>query len=157
MTATPPALPLADLYAADEVAWYDRMAALARAGRADALDLPHLAEELDLMSLSERREVKSRLETLVCHRLKWDHQPAKRSVSWLVTIGREARVLADTFAASRTLRNHATAILDAAYRGAVGDAAKETRLPRSTFPADCPYTLTDLTTEVAADPADLPD
>ena len=156
MTATPLAPPLADLYAADEVAWYDRMAALARAGRADALDLPHLAEELELMGKSERRAVRSRLETLICHRLKWDHQPAKRGRSWLVTINRDARYLAETFTDSRTLLNYATDVLAVVYLRAAGYAVTETGLPRTIFPADCPYTLTDLTADFA-DFADLPD
>jgi hypothetical protein len=156
MTTAAPPPPLADLYAADDVAWMDRMAALARAGRAAELDLPHLAEELELMASKERREVKSRLEVLLCHRLKWDHQPAKRSRSWLQTIDRESRTLADTFADSRTLRNHAEDVLADAYSRGIRDAAYETGLPRTAFPAACPYTLADLTAEFDPPAEDLP-
>jgi hypothetical protein len=49
-----------------------------------------------------------------------------------------------------TLRRHAKEILSKAYKAAVRKAAGETRLPESTFPADCPFTLDQILTEELA-------
>ena len=137
----PGGVPLAELYEADEVAWLDLMAGLAAAGRAGELDLVNLQEYLESMSRRDKRSVNSRLTLLLRHLLKWEHQPGKRGVSWLLTIREQRRVLAADFADSRTLRRHADGALPAAYADAREDAALETGLPLAAFPPDCPYTL----------------
>ena len=78
------------LYDQDFLAWTEQQAALLRAGRLDQLDLDNLAEELDTMGRSEWGELENRLEVLLMHMLKWDHQPARRSRSWKATM-REQR------------------------------------------------------------------
>src|SRR5438105_3133827 len=74
------------LYESDETAWLEWMAELARDGRSEDLDLPHLAEYLSDMARRDRREVESRLVVLLAHLLKWVHQPDHRSRSWRVTV-----------------------------------------------------------------------
>ncbi len=66
------------LYDEDFLAWTEQQAALVRAGRLDQLDLDNLAEELDTMGRSEWGELENRLEVLLTHMLKCDHQPEKR-------------------------------------------------------------------------------
>jgi hypothetical protein len=134
---------LATMYEADETAWLETMADLIRQGRLTDLDYAHLQEYLEDMAARDRREVKSRLTRLLCHFLKWDHQPDQRTRSWSVTIAVQSRELAD-LAQRGVLRNHAEAILAAAYADAVREAALETGLPRATFPAVCPHTLEQL-------------
>lgn len=68
---------LASLYVEDETDWLDAMAAIAREGRLEELDLAHLAEFLEDMAERERREVESRLVVLLMHHLKWNYQPEK--------------------------------------------------------------------------------
>jgi hypothetical protein len=55
----------------------------------DALDLNHLIEEIEDLSKRERDKLRSSLELVIMHLLKWVYQPQKRSRSWQVTIGRE--------------------------------------------------------------------
>jgi hypothetical protein len=143
-----------DLYLSDETAWLEEMASLASQGRVDELDCEHLAEYLTDMSTRDRREVESRLAVLIAHRLKWEHQPAKRARSWLRTMKLQRQELRKLFT-SKTLRNHAEKALAEAYRDATELAAVETGLPESTFPAECPYTLAQLESEPKA--IDLPD
>ena len=131
---------LAALYEADETAWLDATAELLRAGRFDQLHAGTLAEYLSDMARRDRREVYSRLAVLLAHLLKWEHQPDRRSGSWLGTIleqQRELRLLLE----SGTLRNHAVAVLADAYAGARKQAAAETGLPRTTFPEACGWDL----------------
>ncbi len=61
-----------------------------RAGRLDQLDRDNLAEELDTRGRSEWGELENRLEVLLMHMLKWDHQPARKSRSGKATM-REQR------------------------------------------------------------------
>lgn len=131
---------LPSLYEEDETAWLEAMADLIAAQRYEELDYPHLQEYLTDMAIRDRREVKSRLVTLIAHRLKWIHQPDKRSASWRGTILEQRRELRDLLGRG-VLRNHAEAVLGKAYQDAVEQAAAETELPPETFPAVCPWTL----------------
>jgi hypothetical protein len=134
---------LEKLYESDETAWLDRMARLIDQGHYDRLDFKNLSEFLTSMAIRDRREVKSRLRTLLTHLLKWDHHPEKRTRSWTSTIHTQRSDLADLLE-SKTLRNHAADILAEAYSGAVKRASIETGLPEKIFPAQCPYTIDEL-------------
>jgi hypothetical protein len=131
---------LADLYDRDETAWLDAMAGLARDGRSEDLDLPHLAEFLAEMARRDRREVESRLVVLLVHLLKWEHQADRRSRSWRATIIEQRQELG-RIASVGVLRNHAETILADAYRDAVERAAAETGLPPDRFPGESPYSV----------------
>jgi hypothetical protein len=149
-----PATPtLSELYAADETAWLDAHAELIRDGRYAEIDYPNLQEFLESMAGRDRREVTSRLVILLAHLLKYEFQPDRRTNSWAGTIVTQQReLIAD--AQSGVLRNHAEAVLPKAYWDAVKLAAAETQLPKSAFPAECPYTLEHLlTADLIPDPA----
>lgn len=73
-------------YEQDIVAWAREQAGLLRAGRFDALDIEHLAEEIEDVGKSEQRELESRMAVLVAHLLKWRFQPERRGNSWRNTI-----------------------------------------------------------------------
>jgi hypothetical protein len=68
-------------YEEDFYAWTVEQGRLLRAGEFSALDAANLAEEIESMGRSDRRELKNRLVVLVMHLLKWRHQPAARSRS----------------------------------------------------------------------------
>ncbi len=135
---------LADLYLADETAWLDAMGELISEGHLGELDYLHLKEYLEDMANRDRKEVKSRLKILIAHVLKWNVQKDKRSSSWRATVTTQRHELEDDFQASRTLRNHAEAILAETYAKASEWASDETGLPAQTFPAECPWTLDQL-------------
>src|SRR5947207_6198319 len=99
---------LTDLYEADETAWLETMADLIQHRRLDQLDYPHLQEFLSDMAKRDKREVQSRLATLIAHLLKWSHQPEKRSGSWKATIMEQRQELEDLLE-SGVLHNHAEA------------------------------------------------
>ena len=132
---TAQAIPLGVLYERDETAWLEAMSALAAAGRHAEMDYPHLSEYLADMARRDRREVFSRLVTLMARLLKWEHQPGHRSGSWQGTILEQRRELRQLLE-SGTLYNHAVAVLAQAYAEARKQAAAETGLPRETFPGE---------------------
>jgi hypothetical protein len=134
---------ISDLYESDETAWLERMADLIHQGRLDVLDYPHLGEYLSDMARRDRREVESRLATLLAHILKWLHQPEHRSGSWRGTIIEQRQELA-RLVSRGVLRNHAEAVLTELYAEAVERATAETALPSKSFPTECPNTLEQL-------------
>ncbi len=134
---------LSQLYDADETAWLEAMADLIRQGRCEDLDFAHLEEYLGDMARRDRREVKSRLITLLAHVLKWMHQPDQRSRSWRGTIVEQRQELAELVARG-VLRSHAEAVLADAYTEAVERAVAETGLTAESFPDECPYSLEQL-------------
>jgi len=105
------------------------------------LDYENLAEYLESMARRDRREVKSRLVSLLAHLLKWQFQPRRRSRSWHLTVLNQRRELRDDFDSSGTLRNYAREILADAYTAAIQDALVDTGLAEDRFPATCPFTL----------------
>ncbi len=130
----------AALYDADETGWLEATADLIRRGRLDEVDPGTLAEYLEDMAKRDRREVFSRLVVLLAHRLKWDHQPDRRSGSWQATILEQQRELRQLLE-SGTLREHAAAVLADAYSDARKQAAAETGLARGAFPETCGWDL----------------
>src|SRR6266852_768507 len=103
-------LPLHFLFERDETAWLEVMAQLAAEGRYAEMDHSNLGEYLADMAKRDRREVSSRLVTLLTHLLKWEHQPEHRRGSWRGTILEQRRELRKLLE-SRTLHKHALSAL----------------------------------------------
>lgn len=150
--ATAESVRMETLYERDETAWLEAMSGLIRSGHLDEIDRTNLAEYLADMARRDRREVTSRLSILIAHRLKWRHQPERRSGSWRGTVEVQRQELAELLE-SGTLRNHAAEVLSKAYANGVRQAVAETGLPVATFPADCPYPLDALLAEPLEDDA----
>lgn len=136
-----PASPeLAELYEQDETAWLETMSQLIARRRFAELDCDHLSEYLSDMANRDRREVYSRLIVLMCHLLKWEHQPDRRSGSWRGTIREQRRELRQLLE-SGTLRNHADAVFVDAYVDARLQAADEMELSIDSLPATAPWNV----------------
>jgi hypothetical protein len=133
------------LYERDFGAWAEAQAAALRAGRLDALDLAHLAEEIGDLSNRERDAIESPLETLVMHLLKWRYQPDQRSRSWEATIRVARRNIAKLLRRSPSLRRDLPAALDEVYPNARIRAGAATGLADDAFPNGCPFTLDQVT------------
>ena len=78
-------------YEADFYQWSLEQARLLRSGEWKAVDVEHLAEEIEDMGKSLRREWESRLKVLIVHLLKWVFQPELRGISWQLTIQEQER------------------------------------------------------------------
>ncbi|CAK0773412.1 hypothetical protein CCP3SC15_470009 [Gammaproteobacteria bacterium] len=57
------------------------------------------------MGSTERRELVSRLEILLMHLLKWQHQPSLQSRSWLLPIEEQRLQLEDHLQDNPSLKN----------------------------------------------------
>jgi len=132
-------------YDSDFHAWALRNARLLRAGRLDELDVEHIAEELESMGASERRELLSRMQVLMVYLLKQQYQPSRRGKSWRLTINHQRTAIERLLEQSPSLaRLFDAANLAKVYRKAVRDAVIETDLDAHLFPAECPYSLDEL-------------
>jgi hypothetical protein len=130
----------AELYEQDFFEWSQTTAALIRAGTWDDLDREALAEEIESLGKRDRRELGSRLQTLVMHLLKWGYQPAERSGSWRGTIRTARREITAVLDDSPSLRRQVPGMLTTGYADARLDASDDTGLPLVTFPDTCPWT-----------------
>ncbi len=139
-------------YDRDVILWSEEQAKLLRAGRFAELDIEHIADEIEDVGRSEKRELASRMAVLLAHLLKWRMQPDKRSKSWRATIAvqrdRIEVALEDTPSLKSVMRNprwQRDAWLDAQ-----GQALREMGLEDA--PADCPWSM-----EEVRDPDFWPD
>ena len=127
------------LYDRDFYAWANEQAALLRAGRLTEADIENIAEEIESIGRSEKRELINRLVALLTHLLKWQFQPAFRGNSWRLTI-EELRYRVDYHLGDNpSLKSQLDQALRTAYRSAANEASIETGFARGTFPAECPY------------------
>lgn len=73
-------------YEADIITWANEQAALLRSGKFTALDIEHIADEIEAVGKSEQRELSSQMAVLLSQLIKWQFQPSYRGVSWEKTI-----------------------------------------------------------------------
>jgi hypothetical protein len=77
---------MATSYETDIAAWAREQAELLRSGRLSAIDALNIAEEIEDVGKSAKRELGSHIAVLLAHLLKWKFQPQRRSRSWEATI-----------------------------------------------------------------------
>lgn len=128
-------------YNKDFYAWLMHNAALLRQGRFSEVDNEHLAEELESMGRSDKRELINRLAILLAHLLKWQFQPERRGNSWQYTIAEQRFELIDLLKESPSLKPELSRALAHAYQKAVLLAVKETGINKTTLPTHCPFSL----------------
>ena len=73
-------------YDTDFYGWAMEPATLLRQRRLVEADIENIAEEIESMGRSEKRELVNRLTVLIAHLLKWQHQPGLRGNRWRRTI-----------------------------------------------------------------------
>ncbi len=128
-----------DGYHLDFVAWTQRQAASLRAGDIAALDWQHLAEEIESLGASERRELRRRLARLLQHLLRWQFDLELRSRSWTATIRAQRDEIAAVLEDSPSLRPTVAAMLPRAFTNGRAWAAEETGLLN--LPTASPWTV----------------
>jgi hypothetical protein len=124
---------------ADLYSWALRQAELLRAGRLEEIDAAGIAEEIDDVGDEQYDKLESALRVLMLHLLKWDHQPSLRSRSWTLTIREQRRRAERQLRKNPGLKSQVEEALEAAYEDARLEAANETGLPLSVFPARRPF------------------
>lgn len=128
-------------YEKDFYAWAIHNAKLLREGKLSKIDIKNIAEEIESMGKSEKRELINRLAVLLAHLLKWHFQSERRTHSWKYTIKEQRLRLKDLLIESPSLKKSLKENLNHAYEHALIIAIGETNLSEKTFPKKCPFSL----------------
>ncbi|NML62393.1 DUF29 domain-containing protein [Massilia sp. RP-1-19] len=123
----------------DFVLWIEGQCALLRSKQFDQLDLDTLVKELDTMGGNERRELQSRLETLMMNLLKCQFQPEPKSRAWLGAVREQRSEIERILAQSPSLGGAIAEYANHVYKAAYERAGAETGIPRAAFPQANPY------------------
>jgi Domain of unknown function DUF29 len=123
--------------------WSQEQARLLRARRFSELDIEHLADEIEDVGKSEKRELASRMAALLAQLLKWSSQPNKRTNSRRATINdqrkRVALALKETPSLKAVMRDPVWQ--EAVWLDARAEARKETGLMEEDLPEACPWSM----------------
>jgi len=130
-------------YDKDVILWSQEQARLLRAGRFSELDIEHLADEIEDVGKSEKRELARRMAVLLAPLLKWTRQPESRTKSWRAAIVVQRRRIALALKATPSLKS---VVRDRDWQedvwlDAVAQAQKETGLAADELPEACPWTM----------------
>jgi hypothetical protein len=106
----------AKLYEEDFVRWTEVQVATLRKAACLGINLPldweNLAEEIDSLGRSQRRELRSRIATIIEHLLKLQCSPAADPrPNWIETIARERASIEDLLDDSPSLKNEIAGII----------------------------------------------
>jgi hypothetical protein len=130
-------------YDKDVILWSQEQARLLRAGRFAELDVEHLADEIEDVGKSEKRELARRMAVLLAHLLKWTHQPQMRTNSWRSTVRDQRRRVALAIKETPSLK---AVMRDPVWREDTwldgrAQAQKETGLAAEDLLEVCPWTM----------------
>lgn len=131
-------------YETDVVAWANEQAALIRAGRFEHLDLLHIADEIEDVGKSEKRELAKRLSAFFAHLLKWKYQPQHRRSNCEGHMALYRKMIRFHLKEAPSLKAELSDMewIDMAWSDAVVIALNETGL--EDFPEVCPWNMDDV-------------
>lgn len=128
-------------YDADFYAWTQAQGDALRRRAMNEVDWDNLAEEIESVGRSDRKEIRSRLEVLLVHLMKWAYQPPWQCERDL--IDEQRRGIADVIEDSPSLAGYPAEALARAYELAIIDKAIR-RLELINLPKACPWTIAEV-------------
>ncbi|ACK65312.1 protein of unknown function DUF29 [Rippkaea orientalis PCC 8801] len=128
------------LYETDFNLWLEKTVELLKQKKLDQLDIENLIEEIEAIGRSEKKGLRSNLEQLLMHLLKWKHQPNKRTGSWECSILEHRNRMLEDLEEIPSFQPYFDEVLDQCYQNARKYAEAETCLSLDTFPEVCPFT-----------------
>ena len=116
-------------------------------GQADALrrraaneiDWENVAEEIEILARSDRRDIHNRLAVICTHLLKWVYQRGLRSRSWRRSVIEARDQIANLVEEGPSLASYPASRLAKAYANGHHIAELETGL--ADLPKTCPWTI----------------
>jgi len=134
-------------YETDFYVWTQEQASLLRSGNLSAVDIENLAEEIESMGKRDKRSMVSELIRLLSHLLKWKYQSVRRGGSWSDSIDGSREEIEALMKDNHTFDRLVPDFMATAYPKAVKAANKQTGLPISTFPKQCPWSFEEIMQE----------
>ena len=118
----------------DVHAWATRQSHLLRQRRFAELDRSKLADEIADVARRDYLRLRRALMQILQHLLKWDHQPERRSRSWVLSIAEHRERVKLLLAEHPSLAGRRSEALQAAYRLGRIAALRDTGLPEHILP-----------------------
>jgi hypothetical protein len=128
------------LYEQDFYLWIQTTIELLKQGQLTELDLENLIEEIETMGRSEKKALRSNLEVVLMHLLKYKYQADKRCGSWRATIREHRKRIRQALEESPSLKPYFDEVFGLCYDDARLLAADETELDVTIFPEQSPFT-----------------
>ncbi|MCI4625021.1 MAG: DUF29 domain-containing protein [Candidatus Magnetoovum sp. WYHC-5] len=132
------------LYERDFYQWAIHNAELLRQGKLTEIDVNNIAEEIESMGRSEKKELINRLVVLIMHLLKWQYQPKRHSRSWKSTISTQRTELEGLLENSPSLKYGIEIVIAKSYKRAMIVFEDQTGISKKTLSETCPYTFEQL-------------
>ena len=129
-------------YEADVIAWSVEQAALLRSGKLSAIDIEHIADEIEDVGKAEQRELARRMTILLAQLLRLAHgQP-----NWEATVEAQRGSIERKIRRTPSLKS---CLADSdwwadAWGDAIALAAQETGFYLSGVPKECPWDYSQL-------------
>jgi hypothetical protein len=143
----PPGASPAPDFEADYLDWLVHQTNLLRELDYAHVDAASLIQLLEGEVAQHRRALRGRCRVLITHLLKCQYQAERQSRSCLRSIDTQRHEIDDLLLESPSLRHWLADVAAQAYVRAMHQAARETGLDRSVFPASLPYTVEQLLDE----------
>ncbi|MDB6082444.1 MAG: hypothetical protein JWN43_325 [Gammaproteobacteria bacterium] len=132
-------------YDKDVIAWANEQAALLRAGEFAALDIEHVADEIESVGRAEQAELAADTAELITELLKWQHQPAFQCERWKSLINAKRKIVRNMINRTPSLKASPADADWVAGAWSDGQIAAMQELGVE-FPHECPWTMTDVLT-----------
>ena len=132
---------ISNLYETDFALWIEQTSLLLRSGNYEEVDWENLIEEIEGLVKSDKRALRSQIERVMMHFLKWDYQPERRSRSWRNSVAEGQNQIHQLLQDSPSLKPYLVEVLPECYRVAIKLASIQTNLPRERFATECPYSV----------------
>ncbi len=139
------------LYDRDYYTWTLEQARALRKRQLSSLDWENLAEEVEDLGKTERRELQNRLEVLLDHLLKWQYQPKRRTRSWTSTIAVQRIKIRQLLDENPGLKPTVRELLAKAYQPArIKVGARLPKTAEGQLPESCPWSFEQVMDEAFA-------
>lgn len=132
------------LYEEDFYAWCLRQSKVLELGLDNDLDWKNLKEEIESLGRKEKKELRSRLEILFIHLIKWKMQPDHRdrnSGSWLGSIRVQRMAIFHHLKDCPSLKSSIDEIAKEAYEEARNRVPLEAPIVEEDIPLEMPFSI----------------
>jgi hypothetical protein len=126
-------------YEADYYGWIEDQVALLKAGRLSEIDMQNIAEEIGSVARRQYDYLEDAARALIYNLLKWDLMPDRRSASAVLSMDAHRDQITHVLTRNPSLAAETSKALGRAYRYATYDVMRDSDLPGSIFPPECPY------------------
>ncbi|MDJ1178323.1 DUF29 domain-containing protein [Roseofilum sp. BLCC_M91] len=141
---------LSELYDRDFYLWVQTTAQLLKERKLDRIDFESLIEEVESMGKREKKELKSRLTTLIEHLLKleyWESEKANNARGWRQSVVEQRRQIQYLLEESPSLKVLLAEVWTQCYGDARKDILRKYELNPEGFPVEPKLTLDNLLDE----------